>query len=170
MMVEFIAILEKFAKKGEKTGWTYFEIPAKIARKIKADHKKSFFVKGKIDNHSIKRVSLLPMGEGNFIMPVNAAMRKGIKKPIGEKIVVKLEEDRSDFIWNEDFLSCLKEDKAAKTLFDALPGSHQKYYSKWIDSAKTDATKARRIVQAINGFKMKLGYAEMLRYYRRHKD
>jgi hypothetical protein len=168
-MVSFIAILEKFAKKGEKTGWTYFEIPAKIAKKINPGQKKAFFVKGKIDSYAIKRVSILPMGEGNFIMPVNAAMRKGIKKPIGEKIVVKLQEDRSDFIFNEDFLSCLKEDKQAKTFFDSLPGSHQKYYSKWIDSAKTDATKAKRIAQSINGFKMKLGYGEMLRYYRENK-
>jgi hypothetical protein len=168
-LIEFIAILQKFAKKGEKTGWTYFEIPAKVANKIKAGEKKAFFVKGKIDAFLIKRVSILPMGKGNFIMPVNAAMRKGIKKPIGEKIVVKLQEDRSDFIWNEDFLACLKDDKQAKTFFDALPGSHQKYYSKWIDSAKTNDTKAKRIAQAINGFKMKLGYAEMLRYYREHK-
>jgi len=30
-MVSFKALLLKFDKKGEKTGWTYFEIPAHIA-------------------------------------------------------------------------------------------------------------------------------------------
>ncbi len=168
-MIEFIAILEKFGKKGEKTGWTYIEIPAKIAKKIKPDQKTSFPVKGKIDTHVLKQVSILPMGEGNFIMAINASMRKGIKKNIGEKVAVKLEEDRSSFNFSEDFILCLNEDKHAKTFYDSLPGSHQKYYSKWIDSAKTDATKAKRIAQAINGFKMKMGYAEMLRYYRANK-
>lgn len=165
-MVKFTAILEKFGKKGEKTGWTYIDVPAEIAQKIKPDTKKSFRVKGKLDNFPIKSVSLVPMGESNFIMAINAEMRKGLKKMKGEKITVNIEEDKDELKISFDFLECLKEDKEAKKFFEALPKSHRNYLSKWIESAKTESTKAKRIAQSINGFKMKMNYPEMIRYYK----
>ena len=79
-MLKFTAPILKFDKQGEKTGWTYIEIFAEQAAKLKPDNKKSFRVKGKLDNFSIKGIALLPMGEGDFIMPLNAALRKGIGK------------------------------------------------------------------------------------------
>lgn len=165
-MQKLNAILEKFGKKGEKTGWTYISIPSVIAGKIKPGTKKSFRVKGKLDSFSIKSISLIPMGDGDFIMPINAEMRKGIKKQKGEKVIVQIEEDNEEIKISSDFLVCLKEEKQALTFFNSLPKSHQNYYSKWIESAKTDATKAKRIAQSINGFKMKMGYPEMRRYYK----
>lgn len=165
-MTKFTAILEKFGKKGEKTGWTYIEVPSEIAQKIKPDTKKSFRVKGKLDDFPIKSVSLVPMGEGDFIMAINAEMRKGLKKIKGEKIIVNIEEDKDELKISSDFLECLQEEKEAKKFFDALPKSHQNYFSKWIESAKTEATKAKRIAQSINGFKMKMNYPEMIRHYK----
>src|SRR5947208_3349524 len=76
-MVEYTMVILKFDEQGEKTGWTYIEVPADIAQQLKPGNKKSFRVKGKLDNYAIKKVALLPMGEGNFIMPFNAGMRKG---------------------------------------------------------------------------------------------
>ncbi|HKB43543.1 MAG TPA: DUF1905 domain-containing protein, partial [Chitinophagaceae bacterium] len=61
-MVQYTATIHRFEKQGEKTGWTYIEVPVDIAQKIKPGNKKEFKVKGKLDNHTIKRVSLLPMG------------------------------------------------------------------------------------------------------------
>jgi hypothetical protein len=169
-MIRFEAILEKFGKMGEKTGWTYITIPAKLARKLKPGTKRSFRVKGKLDNYSIKATALLPMGDGNFIMPINATMRRGIKKQLkGEKVEVQLQEDKADFIYSADFLACLEDDKKAKEFYESLTGSHQKYYTKWIESAKTDATKAKRIARSLNGFRMKMGYPEMMRYYKANK-
>ncbi len=42
--------------------------------------KQSFRVKGLLDNHPIAQTALLPAGDGAFILPINAAMRKGIGK------------------------------------------------------------------------------------------
>ena len=78
-MVEYTTTLLKFDKQGEKTGWTYIEISSDIAQQLKPNNKKSFRVKGKLDNYTIQAVALLPMGEGNFIMPINGAMRKSIE-------------------------------------------------------------------------------------------
>ena len=87
-MLQFNTILKQFNEQGEKTGWTYIEIPAKIAQQLKPGNKKSFRVKGRLDNYEIKGVALMPMGEGDFIMAVNATMRKGIGKRKGDKLKV----------------------------------------------------------------------------------
>lgn len=162
-MIQFTTTILKFDKQGEKTGWTYIELPADIAQRIKPGNKKEFKVKGKLDNHSITRQSVLPMGGGIFIMPLNAALRKAIGKKQGAMLTIKLQEDKSDFVFNPDFMECLSDDPAAKKYFQSLPGSHQRYFSKWIDSAKTEPTRIKRISMAVNALSKKMGYGEMIR-------
>jgi len=162
-MIIFTATIQKFAKQGEKTGWTYIEISASQAKKLKPDTKVSFRVKGSLDSFKIKQIALLPMGEGHFIMPLNAAMRKATGKKVGDKLKVSLEEDKSEFAFSEDFITCLQDDPVAFDFFQTLSGSHQKYFSKWIDSAKTSATKTKRIVMAVTALSKKQGYPEMIR-------
>lgn len=167
--VKFSATIEKFGTKGEKTGWTYVIIPADIAKKIKPGTKQSFRVKGKLDTFSIKGVALLPMGEGVFMMPLNATLRKGIGKRHGAMLQLNIEEDKSVYQLNAEFIECLNDEPDALTFFNSLTGSHQRYFSKWIESAKTDATKAKRIAQSITGFLMKQGFPEMLRWNKKNK-
>jgi len=169
-MVRFTAILKKFATQGEKTGWTYIEIPEAIAIKLLPGKKTSFRVKGKLDELRIDQVALLPMGGGDFIMPINAAMRKGIGKRQGAGISVILEADNSAFQFSEDFMACLNDDPAAMNYFKSLPMSHQKYFSKWIDSAKSIETKTKRITMAIKALAQKKGYGEMLREQKQQKN
>ncbi|HEY1039821.1 MAG TPA: YdeI/OmpD-associated family protein, partial [Bacteroidia bacterium] len=164
------ATLLKFSKKGEKTGWTYVEIPGEIISQIKPGTKKSFRVKGKIDNYAISKVALLPMGEGDFIMPINGDMRKAIKKQKDDEVFLKLEEDKEELKLSEDMMACLEDDKAAKKFFESLPKSHQQYYSKWIESAKTEETKAKRIAQCLHAFSNKMTYPEMMRYNKAKKE
>jgi len=102
------------------------------------------------------------MGEGDFILPLNATMRKGIKKIIGEKISVSLMEDPELPKLSEDLLNCLQDEPLALKNFNSLTASHQRYYSNWIESAKTDATKAKRITQAMKGLALGLAYNEMM--------
>jgi hypothetical protein len=52
--------------------------------------------------------------------------------------------------------------------FKTLPGSHQRYYSKWIDDAKTIQTKTKRIVMAMTAFSKKQRFNEMLRAERKN--
>lgn len=160
---QYTTTIHKFEKQGEKTGWTYIEIPVDIAEKIKPGNKRSFRVKGKLDAHKISGVALLPMGGGAFIMPLNAAMRKAIGKRHGAMLKVQLEEDKAGFQFNKDFLECLADEPAAATFFKTLTGSHQRYFSKWVDDAKTVETKAKRIAQAVTALSKKWGYPEMIR-------
>ena len=162
-MVQFIVAIKKFDKQGEKTGWTYIEISADLAQKIKPGNRKSFRVKGKLDDCKISGIAILPMGGGSFIMPLNADMRKKIHKRHGSMLEVQLEEDKKPFQFNKDFAECLNDEPPAKKFFETLPGSHQRYFSKWIDDAKTEPTRVKRITMAVNALAKKWGYPEMLR-------
>jgi hypothetical protein len=162
-MIHLTAIVKRFGQQGEKTGWTYIEVPANEAEKLVPNNKKSFRVKGKLDQHAIAQVSLIPMGGGDFILPLNAAMRKATGKSLGHSIEVKLAVDKSELTICSELLECLQDEPAAKAYFDKLAPSHQKYYSKWIESAKTDATKAKRIALAVNGMARGLDYGAILR-------
>ena len=162
-MVTFTTSIKRFDKQGEKTGWSYIEIPADIAEQIKPGTKKSYRVKGKLDNFKITGVALLPMGGGAFIIPINADLRKGIGKRQGAMVKVQLQEDKQPFQFNKDFIECLEDDPKAYEHFNSLPGSHQRYFSKWIDSAKTEATKVKRIAMAVSALAKKWDYGKMIR-------
>ena len=168
--IQFTTALHKFEKQGEKTGWTYIEIPAELAGKLKPGTKKGFRVKGKLDNHKIAQVALLPMGGGSFILPVNATMRKGIAKKQGAMIDVVLEEDKKPFTFNKDFIECLADEPKAQAFFNTLTGSVQRYFSKWIDEAKTDPTRARRIAQAVSALSRSTSFSEMVRNLKEEKE
>ncbi|MFD1816246.1 Bacteriocin-protection, YdeI or OmpD-Associated [Pseudarcicella hirudinis] len=170
-MTSFTTILLRFGENGEKTGWTYIHIPVDIANEIKPDTRVSFRVKGTIDNFPIRQVALLPVGEGDFIIPMNANIRKGIGgKKAGASVKVSFELDESEFEFSEDFLSCLEDEPKALENFKKQPPSHQKYFSKWIEDAKTIETKTKRISQSVEGLLMGMNFGEMVRYFKARKD
>ena len=162
-MVQFTATIHKFEQQGEKSGWTYIEIPADIAQQLKPGNKKSFRVKGKLDQFKIAGVSLLPMGGGSFIMAINATMRKGIGKKQGAMLKVELQEDKKAYEINAEFLECLNDEPMALKNFEAMPRSFQNYYSKWIESAKTEPTKTKRIAAAVSSLATGMNFSEMIR-------
>jgi hypothetical protein len=170
-MIEFKTMILKFGEMGEKTGWRYIEIPADVAGKLKPGNKKSFRVKGFLDSYSISGFALLPMGEGAFIMPIKLEIRKAIHKEAGAMITVKLEE-HADFKVDipADLQDCFDFDPEALAQFDTLPMSHRNYFIKWIDSAKTDETRAKRIVNTVNAMLRKWSYNEMIREMKKERD
>lgn len=161
-MIAFSTKVLKFGDQGEKT-LMYIEIPKATANKLKPGNKKSFRVKGSIDGHAIQKTALLPMGEGNFILPFNASIRKATGKKVGDTVSVKFEVDESQLKLSADLLRCLKDDPKAYAFFKKLPPSHQHYFSRWIEDAKTSATKTKRITMALIAFESGQGYGEMMR-------
>lgn len=168
-MVNYTTRILKFGEQGEKTGWTYIVVPADVTQKLMPGNKKSFRVKGKFDSFPIKQVALIPMGDGEFIIPINAGMRKGTGKRVGAMINVNIEVDKSELLFNGDFMACLEDAPEALKYFKTLPPGHQRYFSKWIDDAKTDPTKTKRIAMAINALARDMGYSTMLREHKAKK-
>lgn len=162
-MIRFETIIKKFDKQGEKTGWTYIDIPAAIAEQLYPGNKKSFRVKGKFDAFAFDGMALLPMGEGDFIIPLKADVRKAIQKRAGDTLSVQLSFQPKAYELAADFMACLEDESVALTHFNTLTGSHRNYFSKWIESAKTEDTRTKRIALAVNALVRKMGYAEMIR-------
>lgn len=169
-MISFSTKIKRFGKKGEKTGWTYVEISATLAQKLNPGKRVGYRVKGALDQHVIQRVSLIPMGAGRFIIPLNATMRRAIGKGDGDTLRVVLEVDERAVPASADFMRCLRDDSRALAHFKTLPGSHQRYFSKWIESAKTKETKTKRITMAVIALAGGQGFPEMLRTNRARKD
>jgi uncharacterized protein YdeI (YjbR/CyaY-like superfamily) len=106
------------------------------------------------------------MGDGEFILPLNAAIRKGTGKMAGDLLKVTMEADDRTLTLSPDLLKCLKDDPEAMQYFKSLAPSHQAYFSKWIESAKTPGTKTKRIVICMIALSRKQGYSEMMRSHK----
>lgn len=163
MAIDFIAKIKKFGRQGEKTGWTYIDVSSAIANSLLPNQKKTFRVKVWLDTFLFEGLSLVPMGEGNFILALNAEIRKTIGKTKGATIQVRMEVDTKPIILSTDLLECLQDEPIALAYYNALPPSHKKYYSNWIETAKTQTTKAKRIAQTIMACTHKMSYGEMIR-------
>jgi hypothetical protein len=162
-------VLQKFKEQGEKTGWTYIDIPSKIAQQLLPGNKKSFRVKGKMDDYSFRQVAMIPMGEGDFVIAFNADMRKGTGKNNGDPLVLQLELEKEEKKISEDLLNCLAEDPKSLERFLSLPKGHQNYYSNWVESAKTAPTKSDRIVKCLFAMQHQMDYGEMIRHFKNKK-
>jgi len=161
-MITFTTIIKKFDDHGDKTGWTYIEVPADIAGQLNPENKKGFRVKGKLDNYAIQGISLIPMGGGQYILAVNATIRKGLKKNKGAMVKVQLALDKP-YELSKELMDCLSDEPTALKFFNSLPRAHQNYFSKWIESAKTESTRAKRIAMTVSATAKKWGFGEMIR-------
>ena len=81
---------------------------------------------------------------------------------------VELEEDDDFKIEVPDGLQeCFDFDPEAFEFFNSLPKSHREYFIKWIDEAKTNETRAKRIVNTVNAMLRKWHFNVMIREMRK---
>jgi len=138
-------LLEKFPGKG---GWTFAQLDA-----IKPAKDTPFGwvrVKGKIDDYSFSNYRIMPMGNGKLFLPVNAKVRKQIKKEAGDYIEVELYQDDTPTEIPEEIILCLKEDEQAFTAFQKKSDGQKKALIDWIYDAKSEETKIKRIAKMMN--------------------
>ena len=169
MLIKFTTTLERFGEKGEKSAWTFIRIPDACLQSWNITARSPFQVKGKIDDCVISQKAVMSMGEGQMILPINAALRKKTRKEAGDKVEMALAVDKSEYKIHKELLLCLEDEPAAKKNFNAMTKSHQKYYSKWIEEAKTKPTAAKRIATAVTTLALGLNYSEMIHWQRENK-
>jgi hypothetical protein len=162
-MIRFTAIIDNDSRDPEKKGWSFIIINKTLSKKLNPGVRTIFRVKGKLDSYAIKQTSLLPVNGERFMLPINAKMRKEIGKEAGDKLTLELEVDKAPVKLSADLLACLQDDPIAYEHFRKLPPSHQRYFSKWIDGAKTDTTKTKRIAMAVSALGRKMHFALMIR-------
>lgn len=163
-MITFKAQIERYGEMGEKTGWSYVFIPKSLANQIKADCKKSFRIRGRIDDVAIAGMATVPVGEGDFIIALKASLRKQLKKEEGALVNLELEED-VDFKIEipEDLEMCLCDEDHLINNFMKLPKSHRNWYINWLNTAKTESTRIKRLVKIVSAMDRNLSFGEMMR-------
>jgi bacteriocin resistance YdeI/OmpD-like protein/uncharacterized protein DUF1905 len=133
----------------EGTGtWTFLPIPIDLKAHYGAAGQ--IKVRGSIDGEPF-RSTALPRGDGTHYLVVKGEIRKRINATAGSVVAVILERDLDErtVAVPVDFLKVLSSQQSARSAFDGFSYSHRKEYVDWIESAKTEATRAKRIQSAL---------------------
>src|SRR5437762_4850519 len=136
-MIRFSATIQKFGQQGEKTGWTYIAITPEQAEKLMPGTKKVFRVKGRIDSYAFALVGLVPIGGGQFILVLNATMRKAIQKQKGAVVKVVMEVDHEEPQPPPELMECLQDEPESLARFEAQRKIRRNHFSHGFKSAKS---------------------------------
>jgi hypothetical protein len=145
--------LERFNGKG---GWTYARISEPLP--LKCNHFGYARVNGFIDHYELIDCALMPMGKGVKFIPVNATIRKQIKKQEGDLVHLVLFVNSSSISVPHDFIECLKDDPDAELNFKTYPEVEKQKYLTWIEAAAAEEDIVERMAKAIQ----KIGRKEYL--------
>ncbi len=165
-MIDFQAVILRSESQGAAMlGWAYIEVPREIAERVKRDYRQGYRVRGEIDGHPFSGLFLMPKGEGDYILPINGGMRRTLKKGVGDRLSLRLEEDRDFQITvPEDLEICLSDDEAGlMERFMALPKAHRNYFLNYINGAKTEPTRTKRIAMTVEAMALGLDFGAMIR-------
>jgi hypothetical protein len=108
-------------------------------------------VKVLFDNLVEYRGSLANMGSGCHVLGVTLEIRSKLNKSFGDNIDVTLEEDLQprEILVPETILQVLKKNPEASAFFDSLSFTHRKELISWLQSAKKEVTRNRRLTEFI---------------------
>ncbi len=165
-MVDFEAeILRAEMQGAAMAGWAYVDVPRAIAERIKPGYKQVYRVRGELDGQPFNGMALMPKGAGDYFLAINGAMRRVLKKGVGDRLALRLEVD-VDFAIEmpEDLEICLLDDEADLLgRFLALAKSHRNYFIKYINEAKTESTRTKRIAMTVEAMALELDFGAMIR-------
>ncbi len=101
------------------------------------------------------RGTLVRMGSPRHMLLILKSIRQLIGKTVGDEITVTVEPDveprRVEI--PQDLRKELKKDGAARAFFDQLAYTHRKEYVQWIEEARKEETRRRRIVKTLEMLK-----------------
>jgi Bacteriocin-protection, YdeI or OmpD-Associated/Domain of unknown function (DUF1905) len=96
------------------------------------------------------RTTLFSMG-GRALLGLNREVRDAAGVTAGEEVSVELERDEEPrtVAVPADLAAALDVDPAVRDTFDGLSYTHRKEYVRWIEDAKREATRSRRVAKAV---------------------
>jgi Bacteriocin-protection, YdeI or OmpD-Associated/Domain of unknown function (DUF1905) len=88
---------------------------------------------------------------GEFLVGLNRAVREEAHVEAGDTVEVEVELDTAprEVDVPKALADALAEDQAARAAFDGLSYTHRKEYARWIEEAKRDETRERRVAKAL---------------------
>jgi hypothetical protein len=96
------------------------------------------------------RTTLAPYGD-DWYLGFNRKVREGARIAAGEEVVIELERDDElrEVEVPSDLAEALAGEAQARKNFERLSYSHRKEYVDWIEEAKRDETRRRRIEKTV---------------------
>lgn len=142
--VSFETTLRSF---GNNTG---IEVPPDVIDRLNGGQKPAVVV----DVNGYEYRNTVGVRNGKFLISVSAAVRKATGLKGGDPIAVTLTlaEGPRPVDMPDDFGSALDANPPARAFFEGLSNSLQRYHCDHINGAKTDETRQRRIVKAVDLF------------------
>lgn len=126
------------------------------------DVEKEFGVKGRVPvkatfNGMPYSGSLMKYGHEQHMLGVLKSIRDQIGATVGAEIEIEVRKDETarTIEYPADFLDALRAG-AILDFFEGLSYTHRKEYCRWINEAKTDGTRAKRIAKSIELLKAKV--------------
>ena len=159
-MVSFLAVIQP---QQNSIGWVHILLPNHVVLQLQIQHKKSFSVKGFIDDLPIKQLALLPAGNGDYYLPLNATIRKKLNKSYGNTVQLLLAVDTEKYTIPAYITESIMYEPTAHLFFETLPTGHKNYFAKWIDAATHIDTKTKRLQMTIEALLQQQGFGQMIR-------
>jgi hypothetical protein len=96
------------------------------------------------------RTTVTRMG-GEFLLGLSRAVREAAGVDVDSAVEVTLELDRAprEVEVPQALADALAGDPQARTAFEGLAYSHRKEYARWVDEAKRDETRERRVAETL---------------------
>lgn len=126
--------------------FTFVAIPFSPAEAWGA--KPRYYVAGTINDFPV-RGTLGALGQDYFLR-LGAAWMRDSALLVGDRVTVRLSlEGPQEENLAPDVVQALSENPRTKEFFDGLPTFYRKNYIRWIESAKREETRARRIAEML---------------------
>jgi hypothetical protein len=136
----------------EQTGptATAFEVPLDMRSVFGSVHPP---VKVTVNRHTYRATPVVY--GGRYYLPVSRFNRLAARVEAGARVTVHLELDEEPRKIEAplDLALALDEDEEARDFWDRLSYSHRREYIEWINEAKRDGTREKRIEKAIEGLR-----------------
>ncbi len=110
---------------------------------------KRFAVRATVNSYTW-RTTVTRMG-GESLLGLSRAVRAAAGAEAGDTVEVELELDTAprEVVVPEALARALAADPVAGAAFDGLAYTHRKEYARWIDEARREETRERRVAQAL---------------------
>jgi hypothetical protein len=142
----------------------HVDVPDEIARRLQKEagmqraqraskntQHKYIPVVATVDGTSV-RTTLMPAGGGRYRMQFNADLRKAANADAGDLVGVTLAFDPGSREVNvpKDLAASLRKHSKARKAFEKCPPGHRRQIVKWMDEAKSEIVRQRRIARVID--------------------
>lgn len=127
--------------------WTYVPVPDEVALRLGEGARVP--VSGTVNGAPLTG-SIMTGPDGRYLV-VNRSVRDAAGVAAGDRVRVVVDRDRAERTVEapDDLAAALAADSTASDYFDKLSYSRRKEYVTWIEGAKREETRQRRIAQAV---------------------